>query len=354
MRRIYPILFLAVFFLLGASKCSDNTAAPVKIYCSIKSDGSQFMCVDNSLSIATMGRPFYVNEDMIVQLGDRLSKREPGGSLTNLSPDGLSITDHQYLAIDHDRHILYFSGNYSIYQVGFNGENCSQISPTDGLYTAPALSSCGNYLTAIRDQQIARMNLQTGEWIVLPSPVTAFYATYIGETGEYYFFSRHVDHNMPEMALCKLSAQQDSTQILFLYDSDIPKLYNAQCSPDFRYFAMHRMIEPRGEWGFFSSYWTRFNSDLQIYDRQTQQSFTIPNCYSYSFSPDQSSLLYSRDLHGMSDLMRLDLASRTSTTIWDGFVRRNHYSYSTTEIFPLETGQKIHLQVWERKWREED
>jgi len=204
MRWIYPVLFLAAVFLLGADKCQDNHIPPVKVSCSIYADGSHFQSEDESMSFSTWGRPFDVSEDMVIHLGSHLYKSVPGGNPSQFFLGTVSVTDYQFLGIDRARQMLYFGGDHSIYRIGFNGQNCTRVSPEDGAdYSAPALSSCGNYLIAIRDKHIARMNIQTGEWIVLPEPTTAMYATYIGDIDEYYYYSHYVNNYQYVTALCR-------------------------------------------------------------------------------------------------------------------------------------------------------
>lgn len=351
MRWMYPIVILAAFVLLFGSSCDEPI--PVKVFCRINADGSGFK-EDNRLRIANLGRAFYVSDDLIFHLGKHLVKHGIGGSVTTLSPVNRSITDTQYLAIDQQHSRLYFAADYAIYQVSFEGYNCSRVSPDDnGHYSAPALSSDGNYLTAIRNGQIARMDIQTEEWTILPQPVTARYAIFTEDTQEYYYFSGFFG-NFPTQALCKLDAQQDSTLIFTAFDSDLPHYYNAQVSSSFRYFALHNMKEPTEDINYFGSSFTRYTSPLSVHDRQTGESFNIEDCFAYTFDPGGNAILYSRLKYGMADLMRMDLSTGQSTMIWDGYHKANVFSYSVSEIFPRFDGQLMYLQAWKRVWRTDD
>lgn len=351
---MYLIVILAGFILLAGSNCNEDAPPPEQVFCSINADGSGFK-EDNSLQIAELGGAFYVSDSIIFHLGNRLVRRGIGTSATALSPADLFITDTRYLAIDQQHARLYFAANYAICRVDFDGQNYNMISPADNaFYSAPALSSGGNYLTAIRNGQIARMDIQTGEWTMLPQPVTARYAVFTEDTQEYYYFSNYSDHTMPVSALCKLDAQQDSTLIFSFYDSDLTHYYNAQVSSNFRYFATHNMKEPTEEWGMFGRYFTRYRSPLWVYDRQTGESFTVEDCFAYTFAPAGDAILYSRFKYGMADLMRMDLPSRQSTMIWDGYYTKNVYSYSVSAMYPRFDGQVMHIKAWKRIWKTPD
>ena len=351
MRWMYPIVILAAFVLLFGSSCDEPI--PEKVFCRINADGSGFK-EDNSLRIANLGRAFYVSDDLIFHLGKHLVKQGISSSVTILSPANKSITDTQYLAIDQQHSRLYFAADYAIYQVSFEGYNRIRVSPDDnGHYSAPALSSNGNYLTAIRDGKIARMDIQTGEWTILPEPVTAKYAIFTEDTQEYYYFSRNSENYQRTVALYKLDAQQDTTLIFTNSGSYSPDLYNAQVSSNYRYFAIHSMKEPRDD-SYYYRRFTRYTSPLSVHDRQTGESFIVPDCFTYTFDPGGNAIIYSRLKYGMADLMRLDLSTRQSTMIWDGYHKANVFSYSVSEIFPRFDGQLMYLQAWKRVWRTDD
>lgn len=352
MRWMYPIVILAAFMLLSGNSC--NEPIPEKVFCVINANGRGFK-EDNSLQIANLGRAFYVSDDLIFHLGERLVKHGIGSSVTTLSPEDMPITDTQYLAIDQQNSRLYFAAKFAICRVGFDGQDYRRISPDDnGYYSAPALSSDGNYLTAIRNGQIARMDIQTEEWTVLPEPVTARYAIFTEDTQEYYYFSSYLDYYIPTQALCKLDAQQDSTLIFTAFDSDFSHYYNAKVSSNFRYFASHNMKEPTEDIDYFGSSFTRYPAPLSVHDRQTGESFIVPDCFTYTFDPGGDAIIYSRLKYGMADLMRMDLSTRQSTMIWDGYHKANVFSYSVSEIFPRFDGQLMYLQAWKRVWRTDD
>ncbi len=353
MRRMYIMVLLSALVLLGVDSCQDYPP-PQRVYCSINADGSGFK-EDYSLQISSLGKAFYMSDSMIFYLGDRLVKRAAGGSITALSPAGITITDPQYLAIDKHDARLYFAADNAICQVDMDGQNFSRISPVDdAIYRAPALSYPGNYLTAIRNGQIARMHIQSGTWTILPEAVSAWYAVYTEDTDEYYYFSRNTENYVQSSALCKLDAQRDSILIFSGDNSSGIDEFNAQASLDSRYFASHCMREPQEEWGMFGSSYIRYPSVLHVYDRQTGDSFTIEACFAYTFTQNSDALLFSRLKYGMADLMRMDLPSRQTSMIWDGYHSPHIYSYSVSEIYARSDGQVMHLKAWKRSNRKMD
>lgn len=356
MRWTYLLLILSAFMLMGADECQYDGPPPHRAYCSINADGSGFK-EDYRLMSSTFGKAFYLSDSMIFHLGSRLAKRVIGTAPVYLSPSGMTITDTKYLAIDEAGQMLYFAADNAICRIGFDGQNFSRLSPTDrAVYSAPALSSCGDYLTAIRDKRITRLNLQTGEWLILEEPVTAYYAVYIGEADEYYYYSRYRDDvNETRVALCKLDAQRDSTLIYSDYDpyswdpSSAPDGLNAQASDDCRYFAMHFAVEPYQvvDWmGFY--YYVRNPYHLNVYDRKTGQTFQVLTCFSYAFVPDSEDILYSHLKFGMADLIRRDLSTGQESMLWDGYYDSDNFIYSVSEIYPRYDGQVIFLNAWSR------
>lgn len=350
MFRKVIVILLAVLALLCVAACNPDTT-PFQVLCSIKGNGTGFQKSDNALRSMGYTRTFYLNDNLVFNMGSTLVKREYGsGNGTNLLPENMVITDKQYLAIDRVNSQLYFAADYAIWKVNFTGANLTRISPENrSIYSAPALSPCGNYLTAIKDKRIARLNLNTGIWTELLSPVTAEYSVYFSDTDEYIFYSANQESYSQRFSLCKLNGvTQDSTWIMSeSYDVGSRGRLNLQSSRDHRYFAMHCAWDPQliPNWMGYD-YWERYDATLWTYDRQSGNITSIPNCYSYAFVPDNGELLYSRYKLGMSDLMRMDMVSGESTMVWDGYYAPNLYSYSIRNIYPRDDGQKIHIDTW--------
>jgi hypothetical protein len=337
-----------MFLCTGA--CSESNPA-VQVYCSINDDGSSFR-LDNSLEVETYGTPFYTSDKLIFHLGERLVRRELGSPGIELTPAGSHITDTQHLAIDKLNMMLYFAMGYAICRVDMNGNNFSRLSPDDGsYYSAPELSTNFNYLTAIKHGQIARMDIQTGIWTELPEPVSAFYAVYIEDTDEYYFYSSTGPFD-PKYALCKMNAQRDSSLIFEIPRDNYYEMPNARISKDLRYFALQGKREPYDHVSYSGNVITqRYPSVLMVYDRQNDEIFSIEDCYSYAFTQNLGTLLYSREKHGMADLMRMSLPSREIETIWDGYYHYDTFSYCVSEIYPRFDGRIIHMKAWQHYWK---
>jgi hypothetical protein len=346
----------AVVMLLMLFGCGDEYPPPFQLFCSLPADGSQLAKPDNSLNVSALGKAFYISDDLVFHLGDRLVKHNLNTlEITQLLPMAFVITDKSYLAIDRQNQLLYFSADYAIYRIGFNGQGLTKLSPDgNGNYCAPALSTCGQYLTAIRDRHISRMDINTMAWIDLPEPDIALYAVYASDEDAYYYYFRHFPQLYADnrVGLSRFDPNtQVSTVFLSEYDMDssgFDETLKAQVSESGRYFAMQFVIEPRDVGFMFGPEWTRSVSRLKIYDRITGQYIEIPDSFCYAFVPDGDILLYSHLKYGMADLMQMDLATRTSTMIWDGYYIKDFYSYAVTEIIPRDDGQMIHLNAWER------
>ncbi len=355
MPRTVQIMLIAAFMCLLLCACDPDTI-PEKVYCKMAGDGSGFVLNDTSLKVSTLGRAFYVDDDLVFYLGDKLFKSSLNSNLMiQLIPDILGISDKRYLPMDRNRNLLFFAANDAIYQVGFDGGNLIRLSPDDGgIYSAPALSSCGNYLTAIKDLQIARLDLQSGEWIELSSSQNAIYAVYFSDSNEYYCYNTDPTGYYTNISLCKIDAKDSTSTVLMegTYGSFDVSWPNLRSSRDHRYFAMHQMREPQLIANYFSpDNWERYKFTLRVYDRLTGDIFTVSDCYSYAFVMGADELIYSRDVHGMADIMRRDLNNGNDTMVWDGYYYKNNYSYSVTEIFVRHDGQKIVIDAWKKALR---
>ena len=343
-------MVLAALVLLFVSGCEPDTV-PFLVYCSIRGNGTGFTQHDSSLSPYGYSKTYYVSDDLVLQLNDTIVKRNiSSGGFSNLLPGNFTLTDKQFIAIDRDNDKVYFAADYAIWKIGLGGMDLLKLSPNDGSYSAPALSPCGNYLTAIKNGHIARMNLNTGTWIVLPEISSAIYAVFFSDTDEYYSFCSSPLNYVTNLALCRFSAAtHDSTCIMsdVYYGIDDYVAINISTNRNHRYFAMHQPQEPIlvSSWFGYPD-WVHYYDTLWLFDRKTGAVSSIPNCFSYSFVMDTDKLLYSHLIYEMSDLMSLDLASGTSTMIWDGYYSPHNYSFSIMDIYPRYDGEKIYLKTW--------
>lgn len=350
MLRIILISLAATLLMLCISSCKPDTV-PYQTYCSIQGDGTLFDKEDNSLRISSFGRAFYLTDSQVLYLGESLVLRDLRTGLTEyLSPNNLIITDERYLAIDKLNALIYFAANHDIYRVGFNGQNLAQISPSgSGSYSAPSLSGLGYYLTAIKDGHIMRYDTQTGEWLQLATPTTASYAVFLEDSEEYYFYSVCEDGYYSDVSLCRTNgAESDSTMLLNRRYPEFDNTWlNLRVSKDHRWFGLHSKRDPRENIDWFGgSSWERFPTDLMVYDRISDNTSCIPDCYSYAFVLDADELMYSHYQKGMADFRKMDLNSGLSTLIWDGYYCPGNYFFSISEIFPRADGQKIYLSPW--------
>lgn len=354
MIRIVLGLVLVLVFLLVMFGCKPETT-PFEISCSIMMDGEQLIQNDNRMMISSYGKAFYMSDYLIFHLGDSLIKRSLNSiSGYQLTPVHLVITDKKYMGIDYQRLILYFAANHAIYKVGFGGENLTRLSLDDGRqYSAPALSNCGNYLTSIVNNRINKLDLQTGQWTELTSPVTATYAVYTSDTDEYFFFSKSTTDYPYTYTLSKLTGTtQDSISIMTMngsgyYDSRT----EFSVSNNHRFIAMHHAKKPERDYSYISVAWIRYRFPLWVYDRQTGIVINIPDCYSYAFSPISDEIIYSRYKFGMADIMRMDLDSGQEEMVWDGYYNKNHFSYCIEHFFIRGDGNLMFFEGWKRALR---
>ncbi|MCK9310420.1 MAG: hypothetical protein M0P99_09115, partial [Candidatus Cloacimonetes bacterium] len=279
MKRSVPILLSAVMMMLFLFGCGDDTPAPFQQYSSMLADGSNSVNRDNSLQVSSLGKAFYISDDIIFHLGDRLTRQSLNtGELIALSPTASLINDKRYLAIDRATQMLYFAADKAIYRAGFAGQGLTKVSPEgNGDYSAPALSSCGQYLTAIRDEHISRLNLSTLEWTDLTEPDSALYAVYASDENAYYYFfyDKGDGYTNNFVGLNKYdNSTQENTLLMIGNDLDPYSNHNtfeAQVSENHRYFAMQFVWETLEDVGMFGSTWLRFPDTLRLYDRLNGQ-----------------------------------------------------------------------------------
>lgn len=357
MRRMYVLLSAVTAMLLLLIACGEISPSPFRVYCRVDGAGSDSAVWDTSLQVGSLGKAFYLTDDMVFHLGEELTRHSLlTGLSTPISPVGMQISDKQYLAIDRANQMLYFAADDAIYKVDFDGGACTKLSPdAEGEYSAPALSPDGQYLTAIHDGHIARLNLSSGEWYELCEPDDAIYAMYAADQDAYYYFTLTYSPGYYNLCfqLFKQDAQSQTPIRLMMdiqyYSDYLPFNVDARISPDGNYLAMQFTQEPIDTGGYLSGpVWHRYPSNLNIYERSSGAVTLIEDCFAYSFVPDTGELLYSHLKYGMADLIRMDMHNRNTFMVWDGYHEKDYYSYSVTEIFPRDDGQKIHLNAWER------
>jgi hypothetical protein len=350
---------IAILLMLFA--CETDVVSPDQLFSSLCGDGSCLSIGDPRLKIDSYANTFYVSDDLVFHLSTDLFRHSiVTGSETRLNPVGIKITDTEYMAIDKENQLLYFSANYSIYQIGFDGQNITRLSPADNrIYSAPALSSCGQYLTAICDGNIARYEFSTQQWVYVEAPDMVLYAVYASDEDAYYYFYKQQDYsnnNFGITKLCRLDAASLTITELMSQFYDTPPQTGAkllfQTSSSSRYFAMQSVSPPWQDISFFWGYgpWQRFPNMLNVYDRSNAQVIDIPDSFTFSFVPDTEILLYSHLKYGMADLISLDLSTGESTMIWDGFYEDISYSYSITRIYPRHDGGYLFIDAWRDRY----
>lgn len=360
MQRKILNLFLLIAILLMLFACETDGALPDQLFSSLCGDGSCINIGDPRLKIDSHANTFYISDDLVFHLGTDLFRHSIiTGSETRLSPDGMKITDTEYMAIDKENQLLYFAANNSIYQIDFDGQNITRLSSADNrTYSAPALSSCGQYLTAVCDGNIARYKLSTQQWAYVEAPDMVLYAVYASDEDAYYYFYKQDSNNssFSITKLCKLDAATLTVTELMSQIYDTPPQTGAkivlQTSSSNRYFAMQSVSPPWQDFNFFWGYgaWQRFPNMLKVYDRTSGLVTDIPDSFTFSFVPDTEILLYSHLKYGMADLISLDLSTGESTMIWDGFYEDISYSYSITRIYPRHDGGYLFIDAWRDRY----
>lgn len=356
LKRMLAIL-LAIVATFMISSCEDTSPIPILTTSSIRSDGTGFTDNDSPTSYSTLRSTYYLSDDLIFLLSDKLSRKSLSSyGETVLTPVGMELTDKEYLAIDKANEVLYFGANDAIYKVGFDGQGLVRLSQNDGnKYYAPALSACGRYLTAANDTCIARFDIEQYQWNYVNVPFGSLYGIYAADENAYYYYSNHISptNNNDYVKLIRLDAATlASNEMMSMIDyKPFFQTHRRQLeiSNNCRYFGMQHVIEPYQEitwWG--SNPWQRFSSDLQVFDRVAARVIVIPSSFTFAFIPDSDEMLYSHLMYGMADLMRMDLTNSESTMIWDGFYQTNIYSYSVSRLIPRYDGRKVYIHGWKR------
>lgn len=359
MKYTASILMFLICSLFVLTACDDSPYPAVRLYSSINADGSQFTESDNRLNVSDCGNAFYISDDLIFHLGKHLVRRNLiSNELMQLTTTGMTISDNRYLAIDRTNQLLYFAANDAIYKVGFDGQGLSKLSPDgNGKYSAPVLSSCGQYLSAIRDKHVSQMEISTGEWIDYIFTNSALYAYYASDVNAYYVYtaSKIESSYYYTYAFYRVDVATNTSSILMsdvdFTETSSPENYEAQISGNGRYFAFQIAKNPYLDIGLFFTYWTRYYDNVHIYDRIANKIINIPDSFCYAFLANGDNLVFSRLKYGMADLMLMELASENSTMIWDGYYGKETYSFSISKIYPRYDGQKIYIDGWKRQRR---
>lgn len=331
MYRTLCILALSLLMLIQISGCDDDWfPGPSPINCSLNPDGSGFILRDNRLDLSYWGKPYYVSDELVFQLGSKIFRRSlDSPQPIQLFPDNLSITDKENMVIDREHQKLYFAANSAIYTVSFSGVGLTKLSPDSlNVLSAPALSSAGNYLTAIRNGAVYRLDLLSGQWLKAQNITAAWQAVYIEATDEYYYVQKSGTSSLRR--LCSGAIQPEILGSLSVGNG----FTRWAVSPDFRYLGM--MIG--------NSYdLPTAGTNLMIYDRTTGVRTDLEQCFAFAFSDLSSKVLYSHLVRGMADVNLLDLETGTNDLLWDGYFTQTSYSYSVNELYWRSDGGHIFI-----------
>ncbi|MEF3693818.1 MAG: hypothetical protein V3576_00545 [Candidatus Cloacimonadota bacterium] len=338
-KLVLAVLFCVIMLLLSA--CDEYYEPdPILISNSVNADGSDLRIRDNRLFNSNWGNPVYISEIMVLHIGNKVYSRALGSNIVRqLIPDNLQVTDKVNYDLDMNEQRLYVAINNHIYSLKFDGSELTDHSPaTTDTLSCPVLSEDGNYLTALSNGKIKRLDLQSGVWQDSPVPHKAEYAVYISQTDTYYYYTDLSAKSSKAFWSWEVSTA-DTTRIMeleYVYHdrSLVPGL-----SRDRRYMALY--MASNGSYGGLLG-------DFKLYDRLTNQVTTIPAVYAYSFSLTEPKLYYSRSYKGMADLKLLELETGIHSLIWDGFYNQTNYSRSLTQICPRADGAHVFFNGYQR------
>lgn len=328
-KLVIAALFCVIMLLLVS--CDDMGPYTVVTTSSVNTDGSNFTSSDNRLFSESWGSPIYISEDLVLHIGNKVYSRALGANNYNvrqLIPDNLQVTDKVHYDLDLEAQKLYVVVSNHVYSLKFDGSQLTDLGPSEedrlepGIITCPVLSEDGNFLTALKDDRIIRLNLQSGVWQGAPVLSKVDYAVYISETDSYFYYTK--GSTTYSKALWTMDASStDSTMIMdmsYTYSYHNSFKLTPGVSQDRRYMVLYGKTGALG--------------DLKLYDRLTGEINTIPAVYAYSFSLMGNKLYYSRHYKGMADLHLLDLNSWTDALIWDGYINQTSYSGYVSDITP--------------------
>jgi len=331
------LALLAVLLLLSA--CDDGyLPSSQSVRFSLYADGSG-MKSDKRLFSTPWGEPVYISEDLVLHIGNKVySKALDSSTVRQLIPDNLEVSDQKYYDLDLANRLLYIALDHHIYRIKLDGSQLTDLSPAEpDSLSSPALSDCGNYLTALMEGKIVRLNLQTGIWEASPVPFKVDYAVYVSQNDTYYYFADASGEGSKALWSWEV-ASSDTTEIMEITYDTVNRKLNVGVSRDRRYFALHTTG---------STYYGSTIAYLNIYDRITNQVSTLPAVYTYSFSLTEPKLYYSRHYKGLADLKYLDLETGFHRLIWDGYYSQGSYSSSLTRIYPRADDAHIFFTGWQ-------
>jgi len=320
------LALLAVLLLLSACWSDDYMPVVQGVKGSVYTDGSGIRHSDLRLCSSIWGNPVYISEDQVLHIGNKVYSRALGSStVRQLIPDNLEVTDQESYDLDLANQMLYIAINHHIYRIKLDGSQVTDLSTAEvGSLYCPVLSDCGNYLTALRDGKIIRLNLQTGIWENSPVPFEVEYAVFISQNDTYYYFTGASVEGDKALWSWEV-ASSNITEIMQLTNDLDDCQLNLGLSRDRRFFAIHQNA---------SDWYGTVAGDLKLYDRITNQVSTISNVHAYSFSLSEPKLFYSRKYKGLADLKYQDLETGNHSLIWDGYYSQTAYSSSLTKIYP--------------------
>lgn len=338
MVRICLILLFLALLMLVISGCDDFYPGPDLIHYSLILDGNSSVRVDNSLMVSSWGKAYYVSDQYIFHLGNKLVRRSMNqAGVVQMIPDNLSITDKYNIAIDTDNQLLYFAAGNAIYKISFDGSGMARISPDDGgIYSCPVLSPGADYLMAIRNSKMMRYKLDGNSWQEILPTINASYAVYIPETEQYYFFRKYYEASSYKLGLFSyVLGDTISAPLINLTTTSSDFRPECMVDPSGRYFAMKIQIQ---SWDGYSP------GTILVYDRIEQDRIELAKGFCFAFSPVDDTMIYSRQMHGMADLNLINLDTRQLTLLWDGYISQSSYSYSLEELYWRFDGQVLHIR----------
>ena len=329
-RLVYSTLLVFVLILLGG--CDDSyVPGPMDTSCSMYTDGSGLTRQDTRI-VWSFGKPYYISDDLVFYLSTRISRKSlSSANRTMLTSPLIQVTDTENMAIDTVDQKIFFATSDGIYRMSFDGSGLTNLSPgATASIMAPVLSTDRNYLTAVRDGHILRLNLNSGEWIEEAGFSGVTYATYVTETNQYYFYAP--TSNLNVMGLWSATAGSNEPSLLMSMNGAAADL-KWSISHDQRYFGLY--------YKRLQSWRPGVANALKICDRSGTEVVQIDSCYSFTFAPSNSQVCYSRYIWGMADINMFDLTTGTNNLIFDGYFRRYSYSYSISNIVLRHDGSRM-------------
>ncbi len=291
-------------------------------------------------------KPYYISDDLIFYVNERLSKCFLGSPTeTLISSSSLTITSPHDVTIDYQKQLLYFTAlnhnidSYSLFKCDFMGQSIDPIgSATTESLRAPMLSGCGNYISMIRNGMIYTVYLPTGSALELGQDIPADVAVFDSESASHYYYTH--DETYKSVNLCRSSGGAEMALIIFntLYSGQYTDFkFSRSISTDRNYFGL--LMMPKNA----SSY--EQASTLKYYSLATGNISEIQDCNFFTFAPQEAKLFYGSDHHGMADLWCLNLEDNSSELIWDGYVTNSRYSLLIENMYIRSDGEYLYLSA---------